>query len=127
VPRELVVRPLDRSVVTLSSKAARSQAETQENTVLRLSTRSAPGAEQVIAASTSRRYVRAATFADPAAARIAAQGLAASGLPVRLGSLTRKGKVYKVVLSGPFNTDSAANAALTQVRAAGYSGARLSK
>lgn len=127
VPRKLVARPLDRSVVTLSSRAARSQAEAHQNMVLRLSTRSAPGAEQVIAAPKSRRYVRAATFADPAAARIAAQGLAASGLPVRLGSLTRKGKVYKVVLSGPFNTDSAANAALSQVRAAGYSGARLSK
>jgi len=127
VPRKLVALPLDRSVVTLSPRAARSQAEAQDHMVLRLSTRSAPGAEPAPSAPGSRRYVRAATFADPAAARIAAQGLAASGLPVRLGSLTRKGKVYKVVLSGPFNTDSAANAALTQVRAAGYSGARLSK
>lgn len=127
VPRTLVALPLDRPVINLSTNTARSQAETQEGLVLRLSTRSAPGAAPTFAARTSRRYVRAATYADPAAARAAAQGLAASGLPVRLGSVTRKGQVYKVVLAGPFRAEAAAEAALTKVRAAGYSGARLSK
>ncbi|WIY25339.1 SPOR domain-containing protein [Parasedimentitalea psychrophila] len=118
VPRKLVALPLDRPVVSLPTSAAVSQAEVSENLVLHLSTRSAPA---------PRRYVRAATFSDPAAARAAAQGLAARGLSVRLGSVTRKGKMYKVVLAGPYTDTAAAEAALTNVRAAGYSGARLSK
>lgn len=124
VPRELVELPLDRSVITLPTTTARSQAEAEENLVLHLSTRSAP---VPVKASTPPRYVRAATYADPAAARNAAQSLAASGLSVRLGSVTRKGQVYKVVLAGPFGAGAAAETALTQVRAAGFSGARLSK
>jgi len=118
VPRELVALPLDRPVITLPTSAAVSQAEDSGDQVLHLSTRSAPA---------SPRYVRAATFSDPAAARAAARGLAASGLSVRLGSVTRKGQAYKVVLAGPFSDNAAAEAALTSIRAAGYSGARLSK
>ncbi|NRB17206.1 MAG: SPOR domain-containing protein [Rhodobacteraceae bacterium] len=118
VPRKLVALPLDRPVVSLPTSAAVSQAEAAEGLVLHLSTRSAP---------VSRRYVRAATFSDPAAARAAAQGLAARGLSVRLGSVTRKGQLYKVVLAGPYTDKVAAETALINVRAAGYSGARLSK
>ncbi|AZV77732.1 SPOR domain-containing protein [Parasedimentitalea marina] len=116
VPRRLVALPLDRPVITQS---AIDQAGASDNApVLRLSTRSAP---------TPNRYVRAATFSDSAAASAAARQLAASGLSVRLGSVTRKGQTYKVVLAGPFNDTATANAALATVRAAGYSGARLSK
>ena len=118
VPRKLVTLPLDRPVVTLPSSVAVSQAEDTGDLVLHLSTRSAP---------ISPRYVRAATFSDPVAAQAAARGLAASGMPVRLGSVTRKGQEYKVVLAGPFGDMASAETALTNVRAAGYSGARLSK
>ncbi len=127
VPRKLVALPLDRPVVNLTTNAARSPVEDQGDIVLRLSTRSAPGATTILAAPAPHRYVRAATYADPATARHAAQALAARGLPVRLGNVTRKGQVFKVVLAGPFRVDASAQAALKQVRAAGYSGARLSK
>ena len=118
VPRKLVALPLDRPVVSLPTSTARSQAEAPDNLVLHLSTRSAP---------VPPRYVRAATFSDPAAARAAAQGLAKSGLSVRLGTVNRKGQQYKVVLAGPYNNHAAAETALSNVRAAGYPGARLSK
>jgi len=127
VPRKLVALPLDRPVVNLSANAARSPVEEQGDLVMRLSTRSAPDATTILAAPMPNRYVRAATYADPTTARQAAQALAASGLPVRLGNVTRKGQVFKVVLAGPFRVDATAQAALKQVRAAGYSGARLSK
>lgn len=124
VPRRLVELPLDRPVVTASKAAARSPAETT-NGVMRLSTRSAPDAPAP-AELPRRRYVRAATFADPALANSEAQKLAALGLPVRLGNLERSGQAYKVVLAGPFDGSEAA-AALAKVRGAGYGGARLSK
>lgn len=127
VPRKLVTLPLDRPVVNLSANAARSPVEEQGDLVMRLSTRSAPDATTILTAPVPNRYVRAATYADPATARQAAQALAASGLPVQLGNVTRKGQVFKVVLAGPFRVDATAQAALKQVRAAGYSGARLSK
>lgn len=127
VPRKLVDLPLDRPVVNLSANAALSPVEDQGDLVMRLSTRSAPDATTILAAPVPNRYVRAATYADPATARQAARALAASGLPVRLGNVTRKGQVFRVVLAGPFRIDATAQAALKQVRAAGYSGARLSK
>ncbi len=128
LPRKLVRKPLDRQTVTLSGRHARSAAEAREPLALRLSTRSDPEAGAAASEATPRRYVRAATFADPAAARAAARDLARStGLPVRLGTLTRKGKTYKVVLAGPFTATGAGDEALNAVRGAGYPKARLSK
>ncbi|MGR3759787.1 SPOR domain-containing protein [Roseobacteraceae bacterium NS-SX3] len=123
VPRKLVELPLDRPIVRLSDRAARSPAEAKAPMVLRLSTRSAPGA----AAPKPRRYVRAATFKDTAKARAAARKLQARGLPVRLGTLTRGGQAYQVVLAGPFTAAGPAEAALASVKSAGFAGARLSK
>ncbi|MDE4134129.1 SPOR domain-containing protein [Phaeobacter sp. QD34_3] len=128
VPRTLVRQPLDRPTVRLSGHQARSAAEAREPLMMRLSTRSDPAAETASSDAGPRRYVRAATFADPEAARRAAQALARStGLPVRLGTATRNGKPYKVVLAGPFTGDGAGEAALNRVRGAGYPKARLSK
>ncbi|TLP60331.1 SPOR domain-containing protein [Parasedimentitalea maritima] len=127
VPRTLVALPLDRPVITLPASTARSRAEAEEDLVLRLSTRSAPETEVATPSEMPKRYVRAATFADPAVARETAQSLAAEGLPVRLGSVTRRGQAYRVVLAGPFQGEAAANRALVQVRASGYSGARISR
>ncbi|UWQ77733.1 SPOR domain-containing protein [Leisingera sp. S132] len=126
VPRKLVQPPLDRPVVTLPRTARVSPAEARPKG-LRLSTRSAPGAAAPEQAAVSRRYVRAATYADPARAKAAARKLAASGLPVRLGSVSRKGQPYKVVLAGPYQDDGQAATALAKAQRAGFSGARLSK
>jgi cell division protein FtsN len=125
VPRKLVELPLDRQIVKSSYAAARSPAEADQS-VMRLSTRSAPDAGAV-QEMPRKRYVRAATYADAADAAAAAKKLSALGLPVRLGNLTRGGTLYKVVLAGPFTVSGNAEQALTRVRRAGYGGARLSK
>ena len=59
--------------------------------------------------------------------KAAARKLAAAGLSVRLGTVSRKGQPYKVVLAGPYQDKAQAAAALAEVRQAGFSGARLSK
>ncbi len=76
---------------------------------------------------TSPRYVRAGVFTNAAEADRAAQRLAAQGLPVRFGRMTRKGQGYKVVLAGPFQGESTALSALSKVQSAGFTRARLSK
>ncbi|MDC0660340.1 SPOR domain-containing protein [Leisingera sp. SS27] len=126
VPRKLVQMPLDRPTVTLPRDARVSPAEARPKG-LRLSTRSAPGAAAPEQAAVSRRYVRAATYADPAQASAAARKLAASGLTVRLGTVSRKGQPFKVVLAGPYQDGGQAAEALAKVQRAGFSGARLSK
>lgn len=127
-PRSLRTLPLDRPVVKIDNRRHdRFEGEDRHGLALRLSSRSAPGAADTSAAAAPVRYVRAATFADAAEARRAAQVLAATGLPVRLGALSRKGVPYKVVLAGPFHDSTRAEQALNQVRAAGYRGARLSR
>ncbi|KIC08143.1 sporulation protein [Leisingera sp. ANG-M1] len=125
VPRRLVELPLDRATVKLPREARRSPAETRTQ-ALRLSTRSAPGAAAPKQAA-SASYVRAATFADADQAKAAARRLAGTGLPVRLGTVSRKGQPYKVVLAGPFSDSGQASAALAKARNAGFSGAKLSK
>ena len=127
VPRRLAELPLDRPAVTLPREARYSQAEAGAPAALRLSTRSAPGAQAPRRAAAPARYVRAATFADAAQAKAAARKLASTGLPVRLGTVSRRGQPYKVVLAGPFQAQGQAAAALTKVQRAGFSGARLSK
>ncbi|UWQ47079.1 SPOR domain-containing protein [Leisingera aquaemixtae] len=126
VPRRLVQLPLDRPTVRLPRNARRSPAEAKE-TGLRLSTRSAPGAKAPDHAAAAPRYVRAATYADADQARAAARKLAATGLPVRLGTVSRKGQPYKVVMAGPYRDEGQAAAALAKAQQAGFNGARLSK
>ncbi|WP_122074974.1 SPOR domain-containing protein [Pseudophaeobacter sp. EL27] len=129
-PRRLRDLPLDRQIVTArNTRQDQFQGTAQANGLaLRLSSRSAPGATlETTAAPTQSRYIRAATFADQAEAQQAARGLAATGVPVRLGSVSRNGKPYKVVLAGPFGTQDAAAQALGKVQAAGYRGARISR
>lgn len=126
VPRKLVKLPLDRRRVNLPREARRSPAEARASG-LRISTRSAPGTAAPEQAATAQRYVRAATYASAEHARAAARKLAGSGLPVRLGTVSRKGQPYKVVLAGPYRDSGQAAAALVKVQRAGFSGARLSK
>ncbi|MGR3616830.1 MAG: SPOR domain-containing protein [Paracoccaceae bacterium] len=111
--------------VVLKEADADSPAEAEEPAFL-FASRSAPDAPAPPKV-TRQSYVRVATFSDEAQARSTAQLLARSGLSIRLGTLNRGGKTFKVVLAGPFSSKSAANQALTQVRSAGFNGARLNK
>lgn len=128
VPRKLVDQPVERRVVTLrNSRHSSFEGEVKGPFALRLSSRSEPGAALAEVKSAPQRYVRAATFADADQARQAARALAAKGLPVRLGTVSRQGTPYKVVLAGPFSDGNSAKSALRRVRAVGYQGARISK
>ena len=86
-----------------------------------VSTRSAAPRKVVKAAS--HRFVQAGVFGDPGNVRRAAQRIANSGLPARLGKMTRNGKAYTIVLAGPFKTQSQLQTALNRVRRAGFSDA----
>ncbi len=130
VPRTLQKVPTDRQVI---------QNPNPQNPGLpraRKSTRSEPNpaAQQQTARAqpksqpTKRRYIRVATYNSDADARASAKALVRrTGLEVRLGTLHRKGKTYRVVMAGPFTTDASANSAMSKVRGAGFSKARLSK
>lgn len=124
LPRRLIVPPVSESkqIVVLSSRNKR-------QSVSRTSTRSAPQATAQAAPQIAGKpkYVRVATYESDASARTVAQNLARGGLPMRLGTLTRKGKAYRVVLAGPFTSTDQANAALAKVRGAGFSNAKISK
>jgi hypothetical protein len=116
LPRTLIVPPVpaNKQIVVLSSRNA-------AKPVTRTSTRSAPKA------TGKPRYVRVATYSSNASARSTAQKLAGRGLPMRLGTVTRSGKAYRVVLAGPFTSTEQATAALAKVRGAGFSKAKISK
>lgn len=126
VPRRLVRLPAAQPRYVQPQHIARSPAETR-TAPLRLSTRSAPGAAETKLTVTPRHYVRAATYADAAQARAAAQRLAAAGLPARVGRVSRKGTTHQVVLAGPYVAATEARAALAKVQGAGFAGARLSR
>lgn len=90
--------------------------------IARLSTRSAP-----TTLASKPRYIRVAIHDTDTGARTAATALAASGLPVRLGTLHRGTLRKRVVLAGPFTSDAAAQRALARLHRSGHSGARLSR
>ncbi len=75
-----------------------------------------------VQASTGGRFVQVGTFGQSANANRAASRLQAAGLPVRMGTLKRSGKSYRVVLAGPFNSGQLNNA-LSKARRAGFSDA----
>lgn len=127
-PRSLRDLPLDRqTVIVQSARHDRFEGETQSGLALRLSSRSEPGARLETPVASQARYIRAATYADGAEAQRAARALAATGVPVRLGSVSRGGVPHRVVLAGPFGSQGAAEQALNKVRAAGHRGARISR
>ncbi len=120
VPRKLIVQPVseNKQIVGLSSR-------NNEQPVSTTSSRSAP--EATPQAGGKPKYVRVATYETDASARTTAQDLARSGLPVRLGTVNRKGKAYRVVLAGPFASTNQAKAALAKIRGAGFKRAKISK
>ncbi len=112
-----------------AAMAARSsQAGTPSHGVI-VSTKSlrpAPAQASRTKVSTSgQSYVQAGVYTSRAQAQQAAQRLAGAGLPARLGSMTRSGKQYSLLLSGPFASAQAAQGALVRVRDAGFGNARL--
>lgn len=77
--------------------------------------------------SAGYRYVQAGTFADMANAQNAAQRIANSGLPAKLGKRSRGGKTYGVVVAGPFQSQTQLSSALQRVRSLGFGDAFLRK
>ena len=86
-----------------------------------VSTMSAP--ESASRAGGAGLRVQIGTFGQPGNAQAAAARLAALGLPVATGHLTRGGQAQQVVYAGPFGSLDAARAALAAVRAAGFADA----
>lgn len=87
-----------------------------------VSTMSAP---QAPASGSAAAYVQIGTFGQPANASAAAARLTALGLPVSTARITRSGKALQIVYAGPFGTATAAQAALSAVRGAGFGDAFL--
>jgi len=130
VPRTLAPVPTQGQIVRVARSKptqvprARTAVRPNANSTARVSTRSAAAPAET---DGKRRYIRVATFATDADARALAQSLARTGLPMRLGSVQRKGTTYRMVLAGPFTSQTQAKTALKQVRQAGYPRAKLSK
>ncbi len=84
----------------------------------------APAARTPVrAAPSGHRYVQVGTFGVEANARRTAAKLQAMGLPARLASYTKRGKVYRIVVAGPYRDAGALRAGLTAVRRAGFADA----
>jgi len=125
IPRELIPAPPAPPVSVASTEE-----DDVNSLVTRLSTRSAPVTQPeapAAPAANSRTYVRVAGFASDEDARATARKLAATGMPMRLGTAKRKGQSYRVVLAGPFSDEGDARAALRRLRSSGFSGARLAR
>ncbi|MGR3714092.1 MAG: SPOR domain-containing protein [Shimia sp.] len=88
-----------------------------------VSSRSAPSEQSLRLAGTP--YVQVGTFNDARTAKAAAKKVRKLGLPVRIGKYERGGEVKRMVLAGPFESDSAAQSALGQAQDAGYGDAFL--
>ncbi len=131
IPRSLI--PLEQTppVVTLPEGAVAYSDAASAPTLFRISTRSAPDASVAQAkptpTATRSSWVRVATFKTDEQARQVAQSFASQGLPMRLGTVKRKGTAYRVVLAGPFGSSKQTQSALSQVRSAGYNNAKVSK
>lgn len=85
-----------------------------------VSTRTTP---QPTRAATDHRYVQVGTFANPGNADAAAQRLIGLGMTARMGTITRNGQVFKVVVAGPFGSATDLQSALAAARRSGFSDA----
>jgi len=72
----------------------------------------------------SHSYVQVGAFRDATQAQRAAQRLANSGLPTRMGRVTRGAEAFSMVKVGPFRTQPQLDRALRKVRGKGYGQAR---
>lgn len=88
-----------------------------------VSTRSVAPEAAAQPVATADRYVQVGTFAQADNANRAAQVLIGLGLPARMGTVTRGGMQYQVVLAGPFETASGLAGALQMAQAGGFADA----
>lgn len=93
-----------------------------EQPAQRISTRSAP-AQPSLKRDVIRASVQVGVYRDRASAQTIARKVRRMGLPVRIGILNRGNEELRLVLAGPFNTDSGLTAALGKVKRAGYGNA----
>lgn len=98
----------------------------QEAAAPRVSSRVAPQpsrqtqpAEQI----SGHRYVQVGTYADRGTAQGVAQALRSRGLPMRIGVFQQDGRELRIVLAGPFGSESQLQQGLRSVRGAGYGSA----
>lgn len=89
----------------------------------RVATRTAPQTTQRTEQLSGHRYVQVGTFATRDQAQSIAQSLRARGLPMRIGVFNQNGQEMRIVLAGPFGSDSQLQGALGTARGAGFSGA----
>lgn len=78
---------------------------------------------RAVAVGVDHRFVQVGVFADDAAAQAVVARLAGRGVTPRLGSVSRGGVQYPVVLAGPYSSAQSLGNALYAVRQAGYPGA----
>lgn len=118
-----------RAAMSARSYSAPRQVSRTTGHVVTVSTKSRQPAPAATAApkaqAPSHHYVQAGVFASRAQAQQAARRLAGAGMPARLGTMTRGGTQYSLVLSGPYSSQNALNGALAQVRRAGFGNAKL--
>jgi len=136
VPRRLIVRETgqvvsrDQTGAALADLSTKGRAPASKSVANRsvASKPSAPAQEAVADSDpASHRYVQLGAFPDPDHALRAARRVANSGLPARMGDITRNGKDYKIVLAGPFETQARLMDGLRRVRGMGYGRAFLRK
>ena len=114
-PQEIeTVEVVASSAVPVEGAAAPAPVSASETEDAALTARGEPAASPDVPDAGYR--VQAATFADPANARRAADALG--------GAVSRSGRYYRV-RTGPFATRGEAEASLANVRRAGYSDARI--
>jgi len=130
VPRKLIAVPTQPPVVQVPAGTLQAQVS-RTSVVTRVSTRSAAVVAKPVTPTPARtpklkgRYVHVAIYAGDAEARAVARALAGTGLPTRVGAVKSSG--YRIVLAGPFSSNSKAKAALKQLRGAGYLEAKMNR
>ncbi|MFU1478936.1 SPOR domain-containing protein [Roseovarius sp. C7] len=73
----------------------------------------------------AKSYVQAGVFASRDAAKQAARQVVLSGEQARLGTLTKGGQSYAIVLAGPYTDKARLSTALGRIRNAGFSNAKV--
>lgn len=136
---DVATQERDLGTVTLVRRDGRlmKRVQRKNRTKARQPAASTRSAQQPIAKTAARaapktttvkgRYVQVGTYGLPANAKAAAQRIARSGLPARIGKLKRGDKSYQVVLAGPFSTSTDLSNGLTRSRALGFSDAFVRK
>ena len=115
----LVYPNLDLSTVVASAPAATATVRATTSSVApRVTPSQAQEVAKVIAPTL--RHVQVATFGSMDQAKPAAQRLANTGVPTRIGNYSRDGQKRQVIVLGPFANTAELNRALNIARAQGF-------